>query len=182
MPKPPWAKSQISADQAQSRQTFQHLDQDEIEILGALLAQEVSRLRLRTLLFFGPLGSGKTTLIRALVSSLPGSAQAQVSSPSFALCNYYPVEPPVIHADLYRCQEEIPEELLEALEEGEQVLLIEWAEFLPNDLLPTEVLSLELELAEAKRNVSLSAKGKLATLALESLTQDFKKRINQSLE
>lgn len=57
---------------------------------------------LRALLLRGPLGSGKTTFTRALVEALPGSASAEVASPSFTVCNHYPTIPPVLHCDLYR--------------------------------------------------------------------------------
>ena len=72
------------------------------ERLGGLLADSMCAAACRVLLMHGDLGSGKTTLTRALVARLPGGATAEVSSPSFTLCNHYPTRPPVVHCDLYR--------------------------------------------------------------------------------
>jgi tRNA threonylcarbamoyl adenosine modification protein YjeE len=53
------------------------------------------------LLLDGPLGAGKTTLVRALVEALGGDG-AQVSSPTFTLLHQYDCQPPMIHLDAYR--------------------------------------------------------------------------------
>jgi len=55
-------------------------------------------------LLHGQLGAGKTTFIRELVQTLPGSENAEVSSPSFNILNLYPTTPPVGHFDLYRTE------------------------------------------------------------------------------
>ena len=70
--------------------------------LGRLLAAGLRELGPVALLLRGPLGSGKTTLTAALTAALPGGDLAEVGSPSFTICNYYPTTPPVLHADLYR--------------------------------------------------------------------------------
>jgi tRNA threonylcarbamoyl adenosine modification protein YjeE len=49
----------------------------------------------------GPLGAGKTTLVRDLVAALGGDA-AQVASPTFTLLHQYQARLPVIHVDAYR--------------------------------------------------------------------------------
>ncbi len=49
----------------------------------------------------GPLGTGKTTLVRALVEALGGDA-AWVSSPTFTLLHEYQARLPVVHVDAYR--------------------------------------------------------------------------------
>jgi tRNA threonylcarbamoyladenosine biosynthesis protein TsaE len=48
----------------------------------------------------GPLGAGKTTLVRGLLQEL-GFAQP-VRSPTFNLIQTFDTSPPVMHADLYR--------------------------------------------------------------------------------
>ena len=60
------------------------------------------------ILFYGDLGSGKTTFTRGFIEALPGGENAEVSSPSFTLCNSYPTTPSVIHCDLYRSEGALP--------------------------------------------------------------------------
>ena len=68
------------------------------------------------ILFYGDLGSGKTTFTRGFIEALPGGENAEVSSPSFTLCNSYPTTPSVIHCDLYRSEGALPDEVDEALD------------------------------------------------------------------
>ena len=76
----------------------------------------------------GPLGSGKTTLARAILSSL-GHA-GEVPSPSFTILQGYDhLSPGVVHADFYRLED--PEEAVElGLDEYRDgsVLIAEWPE------------------------------------------------------
>lgn len=61
--------------------------------------------RSRTLLFYGEMGAGKTTLIRSLVSALGSKDQA--SSPTFSLVNEYSSpKGPIFHFDFYRIKDE----------------------------------------------------------------------------
>ena len=150
---------------------------EETTLLGALLAQEITRLKITALLCTGPLGSGKTTLIRAIVSALPGSEMAEVSSPSFAIANHYPVEPKVLHADLYRCQNDIPDEILESLENDSQVTMIEWAEFLPKHPLGPTALDLNLTPIAGGRRLTFSAGLGCASSALKEIVTELGKRI-----
>ena len=48
----------------------------------------------------GPLGAGKTTLVRGLLQSL--GMTEPVRSPTYNLLQIFPTEPPVLHADLFR--------------------------------------------------------------------------------
>jgi len=84
----------------------------------------------------GPLGAGKTTLVRAIVRALHGS-DAAVSSPTFVFRQRYDGTPPVEHLDLYRLDD--PAELLElGLEDAfgpDRITLVEWPERAPG-LLP----------------------------------------------
>jgi tRNA threonylcarbamoyladenosine biosynthesis protein TsaE len=71
-----------------------------------LAHQLANRLRPGDLLALdGPLGAGKTTFVRGLVNALPGSNDAQVQSPTYALMNEYPTEPPIYHFDFYRLED-----------------------------------------------------------------------------
>src|SRR5262249_10135719 len=53
----------------------------------------------------GPLGAGKTCLVRSIVAGLGGDPR-QVSSPTFALIHEYAARLPVYHFDTYRLPNE----------------------------------------------------------------------------
>lgn len=128
--------------------------------LGQCLARALeSDNAVRALLLRGPLGSGKTTLTRALVEALPGGAQAEVASPSFTLCNHYPTTPPVQHCDLYRSLGSLPDEIAEGLENPSVLTILEWAEYLPPADLPEEFLDISFKACERKRVLTLHAYG-----------------------
>jgi tRNA threonylcarbamoyl adenosine modification protein YjeE len=77
----------------------------------------------------GPLGAGKTTLVRALVRALHGSDET-VSSPTFVFRQRYPGQPPIEHLDLYRLTDaaELPDLALEEAFTPDALVLIEWPE------------------------------------------------------
>jgi tRNA threonylcarbamoyladenosine biosynthesis protein TsaE len=90
----------------------------------ALRAQPLPRA---IVLCSGPLGAGKTTLIKAVCEAL-GIAPHTVISPTYTLVNVYPGRPSVYHVDLFRL--EAPEALLELDPADwinpEGITLIEW--------------------------------------------------------
>ena len=86
-----------------------------------------------SVLLYGPLGMGKSTLARGLIRALT-SPDEDVPSPTFTLVQFYESDPAIAHFDLYRLTR--PEEafeigLDEALDEG--CALIEWPERLGED-------------------------------------------------
>lgn len=89
------------------------------------------------LLFYGDMGVGKTTLIKALVKQL-GSEDA-VSSPTFSIVNEYlnKQDEPIFHFDFYRIKDDFEaEELgLEEYYSAAAWTFIEWPENI-NKLLP----------------------------------------------
>lgn len=118
-------------------------DERATEQLGAMLA---ARLRIGDVVGLkGELGTGKTTLARAILRAAAEDARLIVPSPTFTLVEVY--ETPrgsFWHFDLYRL--ETPEQVFElgweeALAEG--ISLIEWPERL-GSLLPKH-LSVTLE-------------------------------------
>ena len=124
----------------------------------------------QTILLSGDLGSGKTTLVRALVAALPGGDEARVSSPSFNIMNLYPTKPETAHFDLYRLQELGPDEsLLEYMQDGETLVLVEWAQYLNEVHLPDGYLLFTWQPAESGRTIVLTAKGKKAKETLSIL-------------
>ncbi|MCB1090162.1 MAG: tRNA (adenosine(37)-N6)-threonylcarbamoyltransferase complex ATPase subunit type 1 TsaE [Verrucomicrobiae bacterium] len=89
----------------------------------------------------GPLGAGKTHFSKGLVAGLGGDPDS-VTSPTFTLVHEYTrgCRLPVFHFDFYRLDS--PAELLaigwdDYLDEGDGVLLVEWADKFP-DLLPPD--------------------------------------------
>jgi N-acetylmuramate 1-kinase len=110
------------------------------EAATSLLGNDLSRALVvgDCIALSGDIGTGKTTLCRALIRSLAGDAELDVPSPTFTLVQAYDTKLAVAHFDLYRLNDphEIDElGLDEALQSG--IALIEWpqkaAALLPND-------------------------------------------------
>ncbi len=109
----------------------------------------------------GDLGSGKTTLARALVHALsPGDAAPEVPSPTFTLVQTYDeARIPVAHYDCYRLK--APEEILETGLEDDldaRLVLIEWPERIAA-YLPPDRLTVSLAIEGTGRRAVLSAAG-----------------------
>ncbi len=137
--------------------------------LGRLLAQALAFQGICPLLISGPLGAGKTTLIRYIVTNLPGGEKAEVSSPSFNLVNVYPTHPEVVHMDLYRLgQIGMDDSLVEYLDADDAALIVEWAEFLPPQILPAQFIRVLIEITEMTRKVHFAAHGDLAQKWLQN--------------
>jgi len=127
---------------------------EHLAVLGRALADCLrAEPSLRCILLRGDLGSGKTTLARFLVETLPGGDGAEISSPSFTLCNVYPTTPPVLHCDLYRIGCAVPDELSETLDAGDMAVLVEWAEYLPCSSLPQDFLDIHFQVGDDYRIV-----------------------------
>lgn len=73
---------------------------------------------------YGPLGAGKTTLVKGIARGMGILEGYQVRSPTFTLVNEYPTQKgPLLHADLYRVGHLDLDEFV-----GRGVLVIEWAD------------------------------------------------------
>src|SRR5947209_19333151 len=136
--------------------------------LPDLEATEAFGRRLAGLLFpgavvglVGPLGAGKTHLVRAVGEGLGIAAGGLVSSPTFVLIQEYDARLPVYHFDAYRLRGEGEFFDLGAHEyfEGDGVCLVEWADRVPG-CLPRERLSIRLEITgETSRRAIVEAVG-----------------------
>jgi len=97
----------------------------------------------------GELGSGKTTLVKGIVSGLGVARQEEVTSPSYTLVHEYGRERKVYHADLYRVEgaRELATLGLEDLLEQEGTVIVEWGEKLL-DLETEAQVKIRMELVE----------------------------------
>ena len=128
-------------------------DLDEIETTAEAILRNVHS---KIVLFKGPMGTGKTTLIKSMVKKL-GSTDV-VSSPTFAIMNEYSTAETVIyHYDFYRIDS--PAEALdfgfdEYLEQ-KAWNLIDWPDIIVG-LLPQEYVVIEIsKISDSKRELKL---------------------------
>ena len=98
--------------------------------LGSTLTKNFPDLSI--LLLHGPLGVGKTTLVKGLAKSL--RIKEPITSPTFPLSQHYPMgSTPLIHIDLYRIEEASAanEFFLQEEEESKSMgalMVVEWPE------------------------------------------------------
>ncbi|MGE4292503.1 MAG: tRNA (adenosine(37)-N6)-threonylcarbamoyltransferase complex ATPase subunit type 1 TsaE [Desulfovibrio sp.] len=137
-----------------------------------LAAAFAAEARPPALLLTGGLGAGKTTLVRALVESLPGAAQAEVTSPSFNIVNIYPTTPPVAHFDLYRLAEGCSDDdIFELLESETTWNVVEWADRLAPEDEPPRALRIALRPSGTGRTAQIQAKEKADEGTLRSILE-----------
>lgn len=146
----------------------------ELDRLARLLAANIQKASLPPLFMRGELGAGKTALVKSLVSNFRGADRAETGSPSFNIYNSYPTIPPVFHCDLYRCRSDLPEELLEALEDKNQLVIVEWAEYFPLNIFPLDHMDISFNLDHNKRLLNLTSHGENSSILLDSLLMSWK--------
>ncbi|HEX2970294.1 MAG TPA: tRNA (adenosine(37)-N6)-threonylcarbamoyltransferase complex ATPase subunit type 1 TsaE [Bacteroidales bacterium] len=99
--------------------------------------------------FYGAMGSGKTTLIKAVCRHL--GVIDTVTSPTFTLVNEYKTDKgeSVFHIDFYRIrkQEEVFDFGIEEYLTGESWCFMEWPE-LVQEILPPDILNIKISVGE----------------------------------
>lgn len=104
----------------------------------------------KTLCFYGSMGAGKTTLIKALVKELDGAGNA--SSPTFGIVNeYHTNEDDILgyHFDFYRLEDEteVLDLGLEDYLNQDVWIFIEWPEKIKS-FLPEDVFNIHIEIKD----------------------------------
>ena len=128
-----------------------------LEDLSIIASEIILLAKSKTLLFYGQMGVGKTTLIKEICKIL--KVQDSISSPTFSLVNEYQTsnQNKVFHFDFYRITDE--EEALDmGIEEyfyNNDWCLIEWPKNIEN-LLPLDAVEIHLTILDnLKRNIQL---------------------------
>ena len=109
----------------------------------------------------GPLGSGKTHLIKGIVAGTGASDLTRVNSPTFVLINEYTrpdVRLDVFHIDLYRIDSIAEFEMLgfDDLCSPTSIVLIEWADKVQPALQDIDLIRIKLShINENRRNIQI---------------------------
>jgi tRNA threonylcarbamoyladenosine biosynthesis protein TsaE len=112
----------------------------------------------RIFAFYGSMGAGKTTIIKAICEAL--GAIDMVSSPTFTLVNEYKTSSgeSLFHIDFYRIkkQEEVFDFGIEEYLTGDSYCFMEWPE-LVEEILPEETVKVKISVDEhEQRTLTLS--------------------------
>jgi tRNA threonylcarbamoyladenosine biosynthesis protein TsaE len=108
----------------------------------------------KLLAFYGTMGAGKTTIIKAICKEL-GSVDI-VSSPTFTIVNEYKTidEKTLYHIDFYRIkkQEEVFDFGLEEYLSGNSYCFMEWPE-LVEEILPQETVKIRITVGTDEQRI-----------------------------
>ena len=124
-----------------------------LDNLDAIVETILKNTQSNLLLFYGEMGVGKTTLIKALVKSL--GSKDDVQSPTYSLVNEYRTETKAIyHFDLYRLNdiEDVYNFGFEDYLNDEDYVLIEWPELVA-DIMPEDAVHIYLEMDEKQGRI-----------------------------
>ena len=146
------AKQHISIGEWQTQNTQETFYLGK-QVGGQLIGGEI-------LLLNGPLGAGKTVLVKGIAAALNIDPE-EVTSPSFTLVNPYTGRMALFHIDLYRLGEGLSAadavDLEELLNHEQAIIVIEWAERMRDYPLPSNVWRIAITGdGEGPRKISIS--------------------------
>ena len=149
---PAWETASVEATQALGA------------VLGRLLIGGV------TIGLVGPLGAGKTHLVKGIAAGNGTADPRQITSPTFTLIHEYPGRLRLYHVDAYRLRG--PAELValgfDELVASDSVVVVEWADRV-RSAMPMDTLWIELTpIADTGRRMALHPDGPLAQRCLEA--------------
>jgi tRNA threonylcarbamoyladenosine biosynthesis protein TsaE len=108
----------------------------------------------RIFAFYGSMGAGKTTIIKAVCETL--GAIDIVSSPTFTLVNEYKTSSgeSIFHIDFYRIkkQEEVYDFGIEEYLTGDSYCFMEWPELI-EEILPGETVKVKISVDENEQRI-----------------------------
>jgi len=106
----------------------------------------------------GPLGAGKTALVRGIAAGLGIADERLVASPTYVLVHEYPADVAIYHVDVYRMAAAAAELVELGLDEmlADGVVLIEWADRAA-DALPHDRWAIDIEIT-ARRGRRLTVR------------------------
>jgi len=137
-----------------------------------------------TIALYGPLGAGKTALVRGIAQGL-GASPTAISSPTFVVIHeYYQGRLPLAHVDLYRIRSHRELESTGLIEyfSGQTVTAIEWADK-GLDALPQDRIEIALNhRAPRSRTIQLSPTGPKSdeVLALARMQYSKTSKVHQA--
>ena len=119
----------------------------------------------------GPLGAGKTTLVKGIAQGLEVKDQKEVVSPTFVLIHEYEGREKIYHIDWYRLAKITGQDELLGQEcfDSRAVTLVEWADHGKN-IFPKECIHVRMKYKGPEQRVAeISAKGRKYQDFLRSL-------------
>ena len=127
------------------------------------------------ILFWGDMGSGKTTFIKSLCSGL-GVLPEKVTSPTYTLVNIYKCNWYIFHVDLFRLN--APEQLYEMdradLITDQGVTMVEWPQMIKNYLTDEPVLNLRFSnVSENHRSLILETESREFDILFKTMEQQI---------
>lgn len=138
------------------QQSLFFYDITEIDKVSKIIIELIKQKNI--VLFSGPIGSGKTTLIKNVMHNL--GFNEHVSSPTFSVINEYEIGYKLIyHMDLYRIKqkEELYEIGFEEYLRNGNLCLIEWPE-IAIKMIDKDFIHIKLkEISKTKRSVEIKS-------------------------